>query len=144
MQLTQRELNKLDAFQLRNVRRILKIPPIFVDRTQTNEKVRDRDLEYGLQVEKVSITWKQATIKLLGHTIRTHRHDPLRQVFFEKGTNTPKIYHCKRVGRPRAEWVSETMKDSLYALGQPIPQYLSDENIQMICEAARDRKEPFD
>ena len=45
MQLTQCELNKLDAFQTRNLRRILQIPPTFVDRTQTNKKVRDKVLE---------------------------------------------------------------------------------------------------
>ena len=69
MQLTQRELNKLDAFQTRNLRRILKHPPTCVDRTQTNEQVRDKVLEYGLKMEKVSITWKQAKIKLLRHKI---------------------------------------------------------------------------
>ena len=96
-------------------------------------------------MEKVSISYMEAgQEKLLGHIIRTHRHDPLRQVIFEKGTYTPKIYHCKRVGRPRAEWVSETMKNSLCALGQPIPQNISDENCQLICGAARDRKEPCD
>ena len=71
-------------------------------------------------MEKVSITRKQTKIKLLGHIIRAHRHDPLRQV-----------------------WVSETMKNSECALGQPISQNLGDENIQMICEAAKNRKEPL-
>ena len=56
MQLTQRALNKLDAFQMRNLRCILKIPPAFVDGTQTNEKVRDKNLEYGLKMEKLPIT----------------------------------------------------------------------------------------
>ena len=54
MQLTQRELNKLDAFQIRNLRRILKMPTTFVDRTQTNKKVRDKVLEYGLKKWKRS------------------------------------------------------------------------------------------
>ena len=93
MQLTQRELNKVDSFQTRNFRHILRIPLTFVDRTQTIEKVRDKVLEYGLIAKKVSVTWRQTKIKLLGHIIRTHRHDPHRQVIFEKGTNTPKIYH---------------------------------------------------
>ena len=86
MQLTRRELNKLVAFQMRNLRRILKIQPTFVGRTQTNEKVRDKVLELEANQDTIGPQDK-----------RTHPHDPLRQVIFEKGTNTPKIYHCKRV-----------------------------------------------
>ena len=35
IQLTQTELNKLDSFQMKCIRRILKVPPAYIDRTQT-------------------------------------------------------------------------------------------------------------
>ena len=35
VQLTQAEMNKLDAFQVKSFRRILGVPPAFIDRTQS-------------------------------------------------------------------------------------------------------------
>jgi hypothetical protein len=42
LQLTHAEMNKLDAFQMKSLRRILNIPPTFIDRTQTNQVVREQ------------------------------------------------------------------------------------------------------
>ena len=41
MQLTKNELQKLDSFQMKMLRRILSVPPTFVDRQWTNQKVLD-------------------------------------------------------------------------------------------------------
>ena len=60
----------------------------------------------------------------MGHIPRASRYDPIRQVIFETGTNAPNIIHCKRVGRPRADWVIETLTDALYALEEAVPQIL--------------------
>ena len=42
IQLTQPDINRMDAFHVRGLRRILRIPPTFEDRTWTNEKVFDK------------------------------------------------------------------------------------------------------
>ena len=41
IQLTQNEISKLNAFQNKTLRRILKKPPTFIDREQTNLKMYD-------------------------------------------------------------------------------------------------------
>ena len=38
-QFTKNAAGKLDAFQMKGIRKILKIPPTFIDRSWTNEKV---------------------------------------------------------------------------------------------------------
>ena len=68
--------------------------------------------------------------------LSSSRYDPLRQVIFETGTNAPKKFHCRRVGRPRADWVIETLKDALYALDEAVPQILDNETIRKVYEAA--------
>ena len=39
IQLTQAELDRIDAFQMKGIRRILGIPPTFIDRTQETKKI---------------------------------------------------------------------------------------------------------
>ena len=39
--------NEIDAFQIKCVRRIIKIPPIFIEFSQANQAVRDQAMWYG-------------------------------------------------------------------------------------------------
>ena len=66
IKLTQNEMKKLDAFQMKNFRRILKMPPTHVDRTQTNNSVMNKTKHYGIQTQKFSECWKSQ------ETTRTH------------------------------------------------------------------------
>ena len=113
IQLAQAELTKLEAFQMKNLRRILKIAPTHIDRTQTNQKVWDKVAQYEVHMQRISVTWKEATLKLLGHILSASRYDSLRQDIFETGTNAPTIIHCKPVGRPRADWVRDFKRCSV-------------------------------
>ena len=128
---------------MRNLRRSLKIAPTHIDRTQSNQKVWDKVAQYEVHMQRISVTWKEAKLKLMGHILRASRYDALRQVIFETGTNAPKSVHCKRVGRPRADWVIETLKDALYALEEAVPQILDNEAIRKVYEAAVNRSQPF-
>ena len=115
IQLTQNELNRLDAFQMKCLRRILKIPPTFQDRTQTNHIVFEHAKQHHANISKVSHIWMKQKLKLFGHILRADHTDPLRQVLFEYNRNLPRIPPTKRVGRPKQDWLTETIKDSFYA-----------------------------
>ena len=129
IQLNQTERNKLNAFQIKCYRRILHIPPTSVDRTVTNEDVkRILQDQHGLKVTDFSDMWIQKKIKLLGHIIRSHNQDPMKQVLFEPYTLTPRIEHSRRAGKPRAHWLIETYADAYKAAG--MLEQFDMENIQ--------------
>ena len=104
IQLTQSEQNRIDAFQINMLRRILRVPPTHIDRSWTNQKVIDAFTErYGYVHTKLSSKWKKQVV-LLGHVLRAPQNDPMRHVLFEAGTNLPRAVHTRRVGKPSGYW----------------------------------------
>ena len=117
IQLTDAELSRLNAFQNKSLRRILKIPPTHIDRTQTNarmyETIRN---DYGCKFEHFSDTWRKAKCRLLGHILRARPSDPLAQATLKTDGITPRTPSRKRPGRPRADWLTETYKDAFHLI----------------------------
>jgi len=88
--------------------------------------------------------WKKQKLTLCGHIMRANSNDPLRQVLFERSIKIPRICHCKRVGKPRADWLIETMKDVLHALGTAeVPDVPTNEHFNLAYEKAALREGPF-
>ena len=113
LQLNEVERNRIDAFQMKCIRRILKIPPTFIDREWTNDKVQEAaSMEYGAPVYKFSEYYQKQKFKLLGHIIRLPENDPIKQVTFTKGTTMPRKSEVYRRGKPRGQWAYETMKEA--------------------------------
>ena len=50
--------------------------------------------------------------KLLGHLLRAAPEDPLHQVVFRDQNKKPRIVEDRRSGRPREDWLWETMDDA--------------------------------
>ena len=113
IQLTLAEQNRLDALQMNMLRKILRVPTIFVNREWTNQKVIDT-LEHRFKYSptKLSIRWKNNKLRLLGHILRAPQDDPMREVLFESGTLRPRIEHCIRGGKSQAQWLFETCQDA--------------------------------
>ena len=113
MELTPAQRNRLDAFQVKCIRRALHIPPTFIDRQWTNDKVMEiASTILEKPVQKFSQSWLQAKHRLLGHILRTNHSDPLRQVTFEPNSCLPKQFNKKRRGAPRKIWIEETMREA--------------------------------
>ena len=94
IQLTQGEHNKIDAFQMKNSQN-----PADIHRAMTDKPISQRSSnEIRSQYWKISETWRQQKLKLLGHILRARREDPLRQVLFEHTQN----FSCKKM------WTSKT------------------------------------
>lgn len=118
IQLTQPDLDKLNAFQLKNLRRILKIPPAFIDRSYSNQRVLDmiRDIHH-ISIELFSQIWLKRKLKLFGHILRSSPDDPMRQVLFEYNSFLPR-FEYRRPGRPRTDWLLQSFKDAFELLGR--------------------------
>ena len=103
LQPTEAAASKLDTFQLKGLRKIMKMSKTYIDRTNTNHEVyRRANLEMGLGAEEIirplSDVLQEKRRKVLGHIIRRPRDHPQQ------------VEH-RKVGRPRAAWTYETMKD---------------------------------
>ena len=145
IQLTRREQDQIDAFQLKMFRRVLKIPPTHIDRSWTNQRVVDTLWQtQKYKYVKLSVKWKQKKLTLLGHILRSPHNDPMREILFQPGKNTPRSEHVRRVGKPRANWLLDTFVEAYAVLH---PQAHFDETVPAhwneIADTAMRRDPPF-
>ena len=105
---TQSLAKKLDAFQMRGLRKILGRPTTFYDRTCTNQRVLEEatSIVYTApgdqcKIQLFSEFHNNRRAKLMGDILRTNADDPLRQVSFLPDSAHRLDYGKKRVGKPR-------------------------------------------
>ena len=115
--LTGAMLKKIDAFHMRCLRRILKIPSTFIDRRYSNRVVLQRCTEILFanqgdqrQFEVFSQSYLHRKSKLLGHVLRAGPEDPMRQISFQPYSAVRPQYGRKRVGRPKQNWLHYAKK----------------------------------
>ena len=99
---------RLDGFQARCLRKVLRIAPSFVSRI-SNKTV----LQRAGQKQFSSHLLKQQLL-LFGRIARAPDNDVLRKLTFIPGTLQPvtEVFVCK-LGRPRHEWASQLTKEAL-------------------------------
>ena len=114
-QLNPSNLQRLNAFQLKGLRQILKVSTTFVDRTHTNS--------YVLNKAKRALTKPGGKIEIVptvSDTYRTRRRnymaklllgDPSTPEFTTTFIATPWIADNKRVGRPKNHWALHACQD---------------------------------
>ena len=143
IQLTKAEKARIDALQMNMLRRIQQVPRANVNREWTNLAVIEalqRTAQY--EHEQLSEKWKKKKITLLGHILRSQNSDPLRQVLFESYTNCPRIDRMSRVGKPRAEWLHETCRET-HETWDPHTQFDIEHRLQMAQLAVRAQARQF-
>lgn len=111
MALTQQQMRRVDAFQHRGLRQILKIQHTFVNRANTNERIFEIANSYrfphGGRLRSFSEYYRERRLKLFGHVLRSLPEDPMRRVTFIPETGAPLFRAKNRVGRPRQNWTLE-------------------------------------
>ena len=121
IQLNTSVLKRLDAFQAKGIRKILKWKTTYEDRTLTNKalyeeanKIMIKDGERRPpQIEpfmKISKYIARERIRYMGHLLRELDSEPTRKVTFVKGM-TINIGWKQRVGRPRHNWIICTLRE---------------------------------
>ena len=151
MELTNAQIDKLDAFQMKGHRRILGIPPTFIDRTWTNKRVKE---EIENQTKKpyktFSEQWNKSKLNLLGHVLRSSKDNPLYQVCFEQFSQIPRMVTKRRAGKPRMNWLDNSLKQAYEIITKEENEQEredfdlnNDKHIFKIRDRAKERKEPF-
>ena len=126
LQPTETAASKPDTFQLKGFKNKLKMSATYIDRANTNHEVyRRANLEMGLGAEEItrplSDVLQEKRGKVLGHINRRPRDHPQHQATFATRNLLPQQVEHRRVGRPRAAWTYETMKECWHRKCHNIP-----------------------
>jgi len=125
-QLTAAQQRKLNTFQYKGLRQILKISTTYIDRSHTNAFVLQRARQAMIRIPPVApnakkrkklkshrihtldVLYQKRKCKLLAAILRAPADDPIRFTTLRDLNATPFINSSRRVGRPRQIWVTET------------------------------------
>ena len=110
---------KLDVFQLKGLRKILKLQTTFVDRSNSNKKVfemcnkiKKTQNEPGKDIVPFSYYVQRRQQSLYKHIVRLDNSDPLRETALEPNTARPVHIMNLRPGRPRDKWAEQVAMDT--------------------------------
>ena len=106
------DIRRLDGFQCRCLRKILKVPPSFYSRVSNAEVLRRAGHA------SASSLLLQRQLVLFGRVARGPDDSPCKVVSFIPGTWTPATNrYVRRVGRPRKEWIPTLLAEALRRTG---------------------------
>ena len=111
--LTDATLNRLDVFQLKGLRKILKIPTTYVDRRYTNQYIYQKansilEREDKPPIKQLSIHHRERRVIRLAKLLVLKEKDPCAKVTLNFHDLRPHDYGTWRVGRPRKHWLTHT------------------------------------
>ena len=118
--LSKADANKIDAFQMRGLRKILKIKHPYWSKVSNkklleiaNDKLREeRDKKC---LERLSNRLIERQIVLVAHTIRLDEQDPLKRISIDETGGRVKA-DFRRAGRPRTKWYDTTRNHAIKKL----------------------------
>ena len=110
-------MSSLDVFQLKGLRKILKITSTYVNRSHTKEYVYNRARqELGDEgdplMQPLSAYHKERRVLMMAKVITLRSSDPGARATFEPETLNPHGYGTRLVGHPRLNWVQCAMQDT--------------------------------
>jgi len=110
--LTMSQERKLNGFQNRCLRSIIKVPPSFVSRV-SNAEVLNRE-----RYVKATDLLQKRQLQLLGKVLRCPEDHPLRGASFIPGTNWQLADRfMRRRGRPCKEWFANMLRSATAVFG---------------------------
>ena len=110
--LNKSERRRLDGFQARCLRRVLRIPPSFYSR------VSNRTVLESCGQKALSARLLQQQMIYMGALARRGPEDPVRASLFEPGSiNLRQPSGPRRVGRPRLNWGKTVFEAALQTAG---------------------------
>lgn len=109
---TKAELRRLDGFQAKCLRTVLRVLPSQFSRI-SNAIVRQM-----AECKSASGLVREQQLIFLGRVIRADPDNVLQTVSFTPGTMQPTTSrYIRRVGRPRKEWIAEVLPNALHLAG---------------------------
>ena len=143
LELSTSQISRLEAFQLKGLRKILNMVTTFVDRNNTNEEVfRRANQQLAPRSQEKAICsiqtiLQERRISLVGHILRQNNDHPIRTVTFKRDSAAPMEVLHRRVGRPRKQWTFESLKLTWFRIRTDHSDFVaSPTQLERIYEAA--------
>ena len=110
--LSRADANKLDAFHMRGLRKILKVKHPYWSRVSNKKLLEMANEKLGNEqdkncLRKLSSRLIERQIVLFAHTIRLEEQDPLKKISIDEAGNRVRS-DFRRTGRPRTKWYDTT------------------------------------
>ena len=108
-------LSRIDTFQLKGLRNILKLPTTYINREYSNAHLRtqiNNKLKEHQDKPLIPLTEYHRRIKYLCRLIHMGDEDPGTSITFDPQTLRPIEHGTRRVGQPRLKWYATTLKDT--------------------------------
>ena len=123
----------LNTFQLKGLRKILKLRTTFIQRQNTNQYVYRRANEVlnaptegdGQKIKPLTEVLEQQRLKLLGHVLRRERQHPMHLSAFKMQSAVPRETEHRRVGRLRQLLTTTNMEKAWNVIKVYDRQFLS-------------------
>ena len=109
-------LKRIETFQLKVLRKILRLDTTYVNRENTNAKVFEKAnqdiIQEGKRKKVVPFidAYKKFKMKRAGKIIK-NQDSPIYKISFQSKKLNKWIFPGRRVGRPRRNWTEETIKE---------------------------------
>ena len=106
--LSKADASKIDAFQMRGLRKILKVKHPYWSRTSNKKLLETANDKLGNEQDKNCLTKLPSRLierqtLLFAHTIRLEEQDPLKIISIDEAGNRVRS-DFRRTGRPRTKW----------------------------------------
>ena len=132
--ITNSQMKKLDTFQLKGLRRILKMTTTCINRENTDETVyKTAEENQEKKITKLSERYMLKRARLLGHIIRASEDDPLKQI--PMTDKRPWLPSERRIGLPRQDWFEQTYNyvwREILKKAEPTIKWKKDSNLPAI------------
>ena len=115
--LSKADANKIDAFQMRGLRKILKAKHLYWSRMSKKKLLEMANDKLGSEQEKSRLTKLSSRliereIVLFAHTIRLEDQDSLKRIARDEAGNRVRS-DFRRTGRPRTKWYDATRNHAI-------------------------------
>ena len=104
------EKKRLDNLQCTILRYILNIRPAFLSKI-SNQQIITRAKTHYKRLKKLSATYTERTVTLLGNILRETQDDAMRHAIVDEHGHF-RVTEDRKVGRPAFTWLSETAKEA--------------------------------
>ena len=118
MQLNEPQLKKLDIFQLKVLRKILKMKTTYIDRNNTNEKVfetanrRLQEEKQGATIKTFRAAYRTSKLKRLARTIQKDGDDIQNITFKDIYKLEPREPPNRKRCRPKHKWTKKALEET--------------------------------
>jgi hypothetical protein len=137
-ELNEAEVQKLDVFQLKGLRKILRKDTTYVNRANTNKVLYEeanrhmnKDANNTKIIQAYSEVYHKRKLEMYVQILNSPDDDPVKQTTMDVDTLASRSTSKRRPGRPKRDWTIETAKLFWTRNQNVLPQHLKGQDLDL-------------